>query len=214
MSLETYKQIRYGGREARQHGSFQRIGDSKQANSGRRLNEDFAVFIVELPNFLAARSEVLERLGVDVDRAFGGGDHFDGDIGGAGQGDLFAVDAVEPVEKKNGNIRPTHRSGSGKAIHFAEGHPNRALREVVSQYAFNVVTNFGVQGRSTGQSDQFSVYQFKVRSLWSGHPGEFFDGHQRACAHACSTSIVARRFAEYWGQNDDITVVTVRRSAC
>ncbi len=63
---------------------IERIGHPKQANSGRRLDEDFAVFVVELPNFQAARSEVLERLGVDVNRAFRRGDHFDGDIGGAG----------------------------------------------------------------------------------------------------------------------------------
>lgn len=203
MRLETGKEIRYGSREARQNGGFQRIGDSKQANSGKRLDEDFAVFVVELPNFLAARSEVLERLGVDVDRAFGEGDHFDGDIGGAGQGNLLAINAGEPVEKKNGDIGPSDRSGGCEAIHFAEGDADGALHEVVSQYSFDVVTNFGMQGRSAGQRDQFSFHQFKVRSLWSGHPGEFFDGHQRACTHACSTFMVARR-----------CVVTVRRKSC
>jgi hypothetical protein len=66
------------------------------------LDEDFAVDVVEQPDFFAAGGEVIERFAVYLDGSFGWREDFDGNIGRERHRDSVQIDLLRTVGEEYG----------------------------------------------------------------------------------------------------------------
>ena len=70
-----------GNRKSGEKGGFEELLAAQQADARFGLDEDFAVFVVELPHFLRSGGDVLQGFAMDLNREIVGQEYIDRNVG-------------------------------------------------------------------------------------------------------------------------------------